>query len=91
MFFLLPETSSSNILLRRAERLRKVTGNNKLMAQSEIDEGQQTALTITVNALIKPLEITLKDPAILFVQIYTAIVYGIYYSCSCLTQLKESR
>ncbi|KAJ4309273.1 hypothetical protein N0V84_011587 [Fusarium piperis] len=25
--------------------------------------------------------ITIKDPAVLFVQMYTAIIYGIYYSC----------
>lgn len=36
--------------------------------------------SIALDALIKPLEITIKDPAVLFVQIYTAIIYGIYYS-----------
>jgi hypothetical protein len=30
--------------------------------------------------LIKPIEITLKDPAIFFVNIYTALFYGIYYT-----------
>lgn len=33
-----------------------------------------------IDALIKPIEITVKDPAIAFVNIYTSIVYGIYYS-----------
>ncbi|KAG0649458.1 Caffeine resistance 5 [Hyphodiscus hymeniophilus] len=79
-FIFMPETSSSNILLRRAQRLRHVTGNQKLMSQSEIDQRHLTVSGIAIEALIKPLEITLKDPAVMFVQVYSAIVYGIYYS-----------
>ncbi|KAF4628229.1 hypothetical protein G7Y89_g9922 [Cudoniella acicularis] len=30
--------------------------------------------------MIKPIEITVKDPAIFFVNIYTSLVYSIYYS-----------
>ena len=76
----LPETSSANVLLRRAKRLRKLTGNPRLQAQSEIDQRNMTASGILVDALIKPIEITLKDPAIFFVNIYTALFYGIYYT-----------
>ncbi|KAM0257543.1 hypothetical protein ACHAQJ_004357, partial [Trichoderma viride] len=80
MFLFLPETSSANILLRRARRLRKLTGNERFMSQSEIDQHNLRARDIFFDALIKPMEITLKDPAVLFVQVYTAIIYGIYYS-----------
>jgi DHA1 family multidrug resistance protein-like MFS transporter len=52
-----------------------------LKSQSEIDQAHLTVSGIVVDALIKPLEITLKDPAVMFVQIYAAIIYGIYYSC----------
>ena len=84
MLLFLPETSNANILLRRAERLRKITGNQRFMSQSEIDQRNMKVSAIFVDALIKPIEITIKDPAVLFVQIYTAIIYGIYYSCkSC--------
>ncbi|KAI8717129.1 MFS domain-containing protein [Fusarium sp. LHS14.1] len=80
LFIFLPETSTPNILLRRAQRLRKLTGNQKLMSQSEIDQAHLTVSGIAIDALIKPLEITIKDPAVLFVQVYSAIVYAIYYS-----------
>ncbi|KAL1879348.1 hypothetical protein VTK73DRAFT_7079 [Phialemonium thermophilum] len=80
MFLFLPETSQATILLRRAQRLRKRTGNPRFMSQSEIDQRNLSATSVVIDALIKPLEITLKDPAILFVQVYTAIIYGIYYS-----------
>ncbi|KAJ4318202.1 hypothetical protein N0V84_006958 [Fusarium piperis] len=80
LFIFMPETSAPNILLRRAQRLRKLTGNQKLMSQSEINHNHLTVSGIAMDALIKPLEITIKDPAVLFVQVYSAIVYGIYYS-----------
>lgn len=80
MFLFLPETSTPNLLLRRAQRLRKLTGSSRFMSQSEIDERNLDRRAVIINALIKPLEITIKDPAILFVQVYTAIIYGIYYS-----------
>ncbi|KAK8105359.1 uncharacterized protein PG998_004170 [Apiospora kogelbergensis] len=80
MFLFLPETSTPNLLLRRAQRLRKLTGSSRFMSQSEIDERNLDRRAVLIDALIKPLEITIKDPAILFVQVYTAIIYGIYYS-----------
>lgn len=81
MLLFLPETSTPTILLRRAQRIRKVTGNQRFMSQSEIDQRDMKMSAIFLDALIKPIEITIKDPAVLFVQIYTAIIYGIYYSC----------
>lgn len=90
MLLFLPETSSATILLRRAQRLRKLTGNDKFMSQSEIDQRNQKTSAIILDALVKPLEITIKDPAVLFVQIYSAIIYGIYYSCMFLPILLHS-
>lgn len=87
MLLFLPETSTPTILLRRAQRIRKVTGNQRFMSQSEIDQRDMKMSAIFLDALIKPIEITLKDPAVLFVQIYTAIIYGIYYSCKFLPAL----
>ena len=80
MFLLVPETSTPNILLRRANRLRKLTGDHRLKSQSEIDQAGMKASTVAIAALVKPFEIPLKDPAIAFVNLYTALVYGIYYS-----------
>ena len=76
----LPETYAPNILLRRAQRLRKLTGNANIQSQSEIDQRNLTPSGILIDALIKPIEITIKDPAIFFVNIYTALFYGIYYT-----------
>ena len=51
LFAFYPETSASNILYRRAVRLRKATGNPKIKAQSEIDAAEMTFRDI---ALIGP-------------------------------------
>ncbi|CAF9938534.1 MAG: hypothetical protein ALECFALPRED_007719 [Alectoria fallacina] len=79
-FFCLPETSASNILLRRSMRLRKLSQNPNISSQSQIDRRGLKASTIAFDAMIKPFEIMFKDPAVLFTNVYTALVYGIYYS-----------
>jgi len=49
---LTPETSTPNILLRRAQRLRELTGDPRLQAQSEINQGNSTASELLSAALI---------------------------------------
>lgn len=80
MFFFLPETYAPNILYRRAHRLRSVTENQNLKSQSEIDQGSMSFGKVLNNQLLKPFEITFKDPSVFFVNLYTALLYGIYYS-----------
>jgi len=80
LFFFLPETSSANILLRRAQRLRKLTGDDNLKSQSEIDQANLTPRDVAVEALWRPFQLMLLDPSIAFTAVYTAIVYGIFYS-----------
>ena len=65
MFFL-PETSASNILLRRASRLRKASGNDKIRSQTEIDRRGISFSAIVIDAIWKPIEICIKDPAVEF-------------------------
>ncbi|KAJ5355648.1 hypothetical protein N7517_010257, partial [Penicillium concentricum] len=80
MVICLPETSADNILLRRAGRLRRVTGNSKFLSRSEIAHNSQAFDKMLLDCLIKPAEIMMKDPAVLFANFYTSLVYGIYYS-----------
>jgi DHA1 family multidrug resistance protein-like MFS transporter len=80
LFFSLPETSSSTILYYRARRLRKLTGNATFKSQAEIDQAQLTTRQIVYDALIKPTQINILDPAVLYSTIYTSLVYGIFYS-----------
>lgn len=80
LFTSLPETSPQNILLRRAKRLRALTGNSRLQAQSEIDQANMSVNAVVVEALWRPIQLILLDPAIAFTAAYTALIYGIFYS-----------
>jgi DHA1 family multidrug resistance protein-like MFS transporter len=79
-FFLVPETYSDTILLRRAVRLRRLTGNKQLKSQSEVKQGSMTLHQMLVESLLRPMQIMILDPAITYTAIYTSLVYGIYYS-----------
>jgi len=80
MFFFLPETSPSNILLRRARRLRSTNGDARLKSQSEIEQVSLSVRDVAVESLWRPVQMMVLDPAIAFTAVYTALVYGIYYS-----------
>jgi DHA1 family multidrug resistance protein-like MFS transporter len=79
-FFFLPETQPTTILLHRSARLRALTGNPNIRTQTEIDRKGTKFTATLLEAIIKPIEICIKDPAILFINIYSALTYGIYYS-----------
>jgi len=82
LFFFLPETSPATILYYRARRLRKITGNQQYKSQVEIDQEKRhmTMRGIVYNAVIKPVEINLLDPAVLFSTVYTSLLYAIWFS-----------
>lgn len=80
MFMLLPETFADNILLRRARRLRALTGNSQLKSQSEIRQANMTPRAVAFEALVRPFQLMILDPAIGFTAGYIALMYGIYYS-----------
>jgi len=79
LIFFFPETSSANILLRRAQRLRKRTGNENLRSQSEIMASQMTGKDIVKNTLWMPLYMSVAEPICFFLNLYIGLVYAILY------------
>lgn len=73
-----PETSTDNILRRRAQRLRKLTGVAHIKSKSEIEQEKLTASEVFVDAIIKPIEIMVKDPAVAFTNIYVSALPNQY-------------
>ena len=80
LFICLPKISASNILLRRADRLRKQTGNHNYRSQSEINQKNTKVSGVVMEVLWRPAQIIILDPAITFVIIYTSLVYGVSYN-----------
>lgn len=54
---LMPETSHPTILLRRAKRLRKLTGNEKIRSLGELEQSNLTASEIMVKAFLRPAQV----------------------------------
>jgi DHA1 family multidrug resistance protein-like MFS transporter len=79
-FFLAPKTSPSNILLRRAQRLREQTGQSCSRSQGEIDQSKRHPREVVTKALWRPIQTMILDPSIGFTALYVALIYDIYYS-----------
>lgn len=80
MLVFLPETYQANILLRRAKRLRKLTGNDNYRSQSELDQAAMKPREVVYEALVRPIQLMVLDPAIGFTAAYIALFYAIFYS-----------
>ncbi|KAK8149617.1 GTPase-activating protein [Beauveria asiatica] len=76
--FFLPETLASNILLRRAKRLRAQTGNPAYQSETEMEPSENLAARI-VKDIGNDLKLACLDPVILFVNLHTMLVYGVLY------------
>ncbi|GAA5828425.1 hypothetical protein JCM11251_006242 [Rhodosporidiobolus azoricus] len=78
LFFLLPETYEPTILLRRAQRLRKLTGNPLLKAPCEIGSEHMTLLGLLKENVVRAVRISI-EPAILVANAYIGLVYAVFY------------
>ncbi|KAL9610745.1 MAG: hypothetical protein Q9167_004564 [Letrouitia subvulpina] len=79
LFLLLPETSAANILYKRAKRLRKATGDDRLRSQSEIDAAHHT-LKDDLIILGRAFTLTFSEPIVFLTDLYTALLYGVLFT-----------
>lgn len=85
LFVWMPETNAATILHRRARRLRRATGNELLMSQSEIDSAESgtAAAMVWKRQLIvlgRAFTLTFSEPVVFFVDLYCALLYGVLYT-----------
>ncbi len=80
LIFTLPETSSINILVRRAQRLRKITNNEKLKSQGEIQQANMGMMDIVQMTLVRPLKMTFTEPIVIASNLYIGFIYAVLYS-----------
>ncbi|KAI1348975.1 polyamine transporter 3 [Xylaria sp. FL0043] len=82
MFFLglvfVPETYTPYLLIRRAQKLSKSTGEVYI---SKLEKGKpkKTARNVFYNGIARPWVILLFEPIVLALSIYSAIAYGILF------------
>lgn len=77
VFIIVPETNAQAILRSRAKNLRHETQNWALHAKSE--ETRVDMKRIAQNYLLRPAEMLVKEPILLLLTIYMALIYGILY------------
>ena len=73
-----PETYAPVLLQRRAAKLSKMTGK-VYVSKIEHDKGKQSLLNTYKIALSRPWILLVREPIVLLLSIYVAIVYGTLY------------
>ncbi|KAJ5155404.1 MFS general substrate transporter [Penicillium capsulatum] len=78
LFFCLPETYSPVLLRQRAQRLSKKTGQI-YRSHLDIKHGKKSAGEVIKVAMSRPWVLLFREPIVLLLSIYLAIIYGILY------------
>ncbi|TKA80314.1 hypothetical protein B0A55_02199 [Friedmanniomyces simplex] len=76
--FLIPETYPPVILRRRAAKLSKMTGK-VYMSQGDVEQGPTTFGHVFKTSLSRPWILLFREPIVLLLSIYMAIIYGTLY------------
>lgn len=74
-----PETQHNNILHRRAERIRRETGDNRYYTKQELVESKVTFKEFAIEITARPFKLMVLEPAVLAFNIYIAVCYGTFY------------
>ncbi|EDR06334.1 polyamine transporter [Laccaria bicolor S238N-H82] len=75
--FFIPETLAPVILRKKAEKLRKETGDDKYRTLEELEK-LPFSETLKI-ALIRPFIMILTEPIVIFMSIYLSFVYSLLY------------
>lgn len=75
----LPESYGKTILYRKAERLRALTGNDKIVSEGHIENSKMTVHEMAVDILWRPFEIIIFEPVVLLINVYLGLIYSILY------------
>lgn len=75
----LPETYSKTLLYRKAERLRALTGNDKIVSEGHLENMNLNVREILIETLYRPFEIIIFEPVVLMINLYIGLVYSVMY------------
>lgn len=77
MLLFVPETFAPIILLRRAKKLRKSTGDASYVAEHEL--ARRSFQDIAQVYLARPFRLLLTEPIVTLCSLYAALLYGLLY------------
>ncbi|GAM33717.1 hypothetical protein TCE0_013r00827 [Talaromyces pinophilus] len=73
------ETNATIILVKKAARLRKETGNSELRPAHSSPQTSPSARQFAERALLRPLRVLLFSPIVLLTGVYMAFIFGLTY------------
>ncbi|KAH3684464.1 hypothetical protein WICPIJ_004558 [Wickerhamomyces pijperi] len=76
---LIPETYAPVILKRKAARLRKETGNPKIMTEQEA-HGKMSVMELIQTCLVRPLYFAISEPVLDLMCFYVCLIYALLYA-----------
>lgn len=76
-FLFLPETYAPKILLLKARKLRKETGNKQL--RTEYEQPDRTFWQVLRKNLVRPFRMLFTQPALQVTALYRGYLYGLMY------------
>ena len=80
IFCFLPETSASNILFRRAKRLRQEAGIEFIRAESEMESLDLSKKDVAYKTVVRPFVLCFQEPICLLLNTYTALITGLLFA-----------
>lgn len=79
MIFFFSETQANNVLHRRAQRVRRETGDSRYYTVHEREDAKIEWKAYAKELLFRPLIIIIQEPGVLAIDLYLALIYGTYY------------
>ncbi|KAA8916747.1 hypothetical protein TRICI_001103 [Trichomonascus ciferrii] len=79
LFFTFPETSEVTLLYRKAQRLRKLTGNDKITSDGHIKLAELEPKEILIETFWRPFEIAFGEPVVFLINLYCGLMYAVLY------------
>jgi len=76
----LPETSPDHILYRRAQRLRRITGNDNYISITESNAGNEAFYTVVKQTSIKAITLNFNEPVVLVLNTYLSLVFSLLFA-----------
>jgi len=78
IIFTLPETYAPKLLVQKAQRIRKQTGDNRYFAPLEAQEKESLGKRVN-NVVARPFKILFQEPMLIAISVYMSFVYGCIY------------
>jgi hypothetical protein len=79
--FILPETYAPVLLTRKAQRLRRETGDDRYQSPMERNAKPASAARLAYDLVASPFVMLVQEPMLLATSVYCAFVFGNLYLC----------